>query len=148
MTLSRYWRADDAVSGRVVLSRHPGLSWLPGRHQGLLFSASECFTRRGSLAPMPHCISSRAGHSCSFLCSRLRRQIQNLVSFSQVIQARHIVISDHKPICQNVKSQVKSKPSSYLFSLCKTLSDLADSFRHIFNLHVTTQGRLRSLYAL
>ena len=85
------------------------------------------------------------GHSCSFLCSRLRRQIQNLVSFSQVIQARHIVISDHKPICQNVKSQVKSKPSSYLFSLCKTLSDLAESFRHNhFNLHVTSHGRLRS----
>ena len=87
-----------------------------------------------------------AGHSCSFLCSRLRRQIQILVSFSQVIQARHLVISDLKPKCPNVKSsQLNPSLPRICFSLCKTLSDLAESFRHNhFNLHVTSHGRLRS----
>ena len=63
-----------------------------------------------------------------------------------MIQARHLVISDLKPKCPNVKSsQLNPSLPRICFSLCKTLSDLAESFRHNhFNLHVTSHGRLRS----
>ena len=85
-----------------------------------------------------------ADQTCSFLCSRLRRQIQILVSFSQVIQARRLVISDLRTKCQNVKSQLQPSLPRISFLSCKTISDQADSFRHkLFNLHVTSQGRHR-----
>ena len=89
-----------------------------------------------------------AGHSCSFLCSSQRRQIQISCYFSQVIQAEHIVISDLKPICQKCQEIFNLKPSSYF------VCNICDSFRHklnrldivlskTFNLHVT-RGHLRS----
>ena len=89
-----------------------------------------------------------AGHSCSFLCSSQRRQIQISCQFSQVIQAGHIVNSDLKPICQKCQEIFNLKPSSYF------VCNICDSFRHklnrldivlskTFNLHVT-RGHLRS----
>ena len=89
-----------------------------------------------------------AGHSCSFLCSSQRRQIQISCYFSQVIQAEHIVTSDLKPICQKCQEIFNLKPSSYF------VCNICDSFRHklnrldivlskTFNLHVT-RGHLRS----
>ena len=85
-----------------------------------------------------------AGHSCSFLCSSQRRQIQISCYFSQVIQAEHIVTSDLKPICQKCQEIFNLKPSSYF------VCNICDSFRHklnrldiVFNLHVT-RGHLRS----
>ena len=89
-----------------------------------------------------------AGHSCSFLCSSQRRQIQISCYFSQVIQAEHIVTSDLKPICQKCQEIFNLKPSSYF------VCNICDSFRHKLNRldnllsnvltsHVTS-GHLRS----
>ena len=89
-----------------------------------------------------------AGHSCSFLCSSQRRQIQISCYFSQVIQAEHIVISDlktHLPKCQE---NLILKPSLYLFcymynSFRHKLNSFRQRFIQLLTSHVTS-GHLRS----
>ena len=89
-----------------------------------------------------------AGHSCSFLCSSQRRQIQISCHLSQVIQAGHIVNSDLKPYLPKCQEFFNLKPSLYLVRY------MYDSFRHKLNRldnllsnvltsHVTS-GHLRS----
>ena len=89
-----------------------------------------------------------AGHSCSFLCSSQRRQIQISCYFSQVIQAEHIVISDlktHLPKCQE---KFILELSSYVdYNMYNSFRHKLNSFRQVFiqllTSHVTS-GHLRS----
>ena len=82
--------------------------------------------------------SACAAQTCSFLCSRLRRHIQIIVSFSQVIQARHLVISDLRNYANMSRASYHQVNLVFIFYLVQTISDQAKSFRqNSFNLHVT-----------
>ena len=84
-----------------------------------------------------------AGHSCSFLCSTLRRQIQNLVSFKPRDSGQTHSDSDHATNLPKCQEKMNLKPSSYLVLHCINSFRQADSFKTSFNLHVI-HGRLRS----
>ena len=89
-----------------------------------------------------------AGHSCTFLCSSQRRQIQISCQFSQVIQAGHIVNSDlktHLPKCQ--EKFILELSSYVVYNMYNSFRHKLNSFRqrfiHLLTSHVTS-GHLRS----